>query len=94
MNAAHHVNRAASIVELDEERGYAFNVQPDDVSATIREAALQLSQRQRDALFLRYYLDFDYHAIAATLGVEVGTVSATLHAARRALGHALEEAPR
>ena len=53
-----------------------------------------LSQRQRDALFLRYYLDFDYRTIAETLGIEVGTVSATLHAARAALGHALQEAPR
>ena len=52
---------------------------------------LQLPQRQRDALFLRHYLDFDYAAIAETLGIEIGTVSATLHAARRALARALEE---
>jgi DNA-directed RNA polymerase specialized sigma24 family protein len=45
-----------------------------------REAVRQLPQRQRDALFLRYYLDFDYRAIAEALDVEVGTISATLHA--------------
>jgi hypothetical protein len=31
----------------------------------------QLPQRQRDALFLRYDLGFDYATIAETLGVEV-----------------------
>jgi RNA polymerase sigma factor (sigma-70 family) len=63
-----------------------------DSSAIVREAVQQLPQRQRDALFLRFYLDFDYAAIADALGVEVGTVSATLHAARSALARTLEEA--
>jgi RNA polymerase sigma factor (sigma-70 family) len=49
-----------------------------------------LPERQRLALFLRYYADLDYRRIADVLGVEVGTVSASLHAAltnlRRALG--------
>ena len=52
-----------------------------------------LPQRQRDALFLRYYLDFDYRAIAEALDVEVGTISATLHAARSSLMDALQEVP-
>jgi hypothetical protein len=46
---------------------------------------------QREALFLRFYLDFDYAAIAEALEVEIGTVSATLHAAREGLGRALME---
>jgi len=50
-----------------------------------------LPDRQREALFLRFYLDLDYAAIAAALDVEVGTVSATLHAAREGLGRALME---
>jgi DNA-directed RNA polymerase specialized sigma24 family protein len=45
-------------------------------------------------LFLRHYLDLDYHAIAEVLVVEVGTVSATLHAARSSLRDALQEVPR
>lgn len=57
----------------------------------VRKAIHDLPARQRDALFLRHYLDFDYAAIAATLGVEVGTVSATLHAARAALRDSLQE---
>lgn len=53
-----------------------------------------LPERQRLALFLRYYADLDYRGIAAVLGVEVGTVSASLHAALKALRRALEEARR
>jgi RNA polymerase sigma factor (sigma-70 family) len=60
-------------------------------SLVVREAVGQLPRRQREALFLRHYLEFDYAAIATALGVEVGTVSATLHAARAALAQALQE---
>lgn len=58
---------------------------------TVRDAVRSLPDRQREALFLRFYLDLDYAAIAAALDVEVGTVSATLHAAREGLGRALME---
>lgn len=57
----------------------------------VRVAIAHLPQRQRDALFLRFYLDFDYARIAETLGIEIGTVSATLHAARAALTDTLQE---
>lgn len=60
-------------------------------AAVVRDAVRQLPQRQRDALYLRFYLGFDYRTIAETLGIEVGTVSATLHAARAALAHNLQE---
>lgn len=63
-------------------------------SLVVREAVTQLPRRQRDALFLRYYLEFDYLSIAEALGVEVGTVSATLHAARASLEQALQEVQR
>jgi RNA polymerase sigma factor (sigma-70 family) len=53
-----------------------------------------LPERQREALFLRYYADLEYRAIAEVLGIEVGTVSATLSAAHRALRKRLEEAQR
>jgi RNA polymerase sigma-70 factor (ECF subfamily) len=51
-----------------------------------------LPERQRLAVFLRYGADLDYETIAAALGVEVGTVSATLHAAREALKQSMEVA--
>ena len=44
-----------------------------------------LPERQRLAVYLRYYADLDYRAIAHVLGVEVGTVSATLSSAHQAL---------
>jgi RNA polymerase sigma-70 factor (ECF subfamily) len=52
-----------------------------------------LPERQRLALFLRYYADLDYDAIADALGVARGTVAATLNAAHAALRRTLEEVP-
>jgi RNA polymerase sigma factor (sigma-70 family) len=72
----------------------------DDASATMnghREAGAlgalvaALPERQRLALFLRYYADLDYEAIADALGVKAGTVAATLHAAHAALRSELLE---
>lgn len=57
----------------------------------LRSWIASLPVRQRAALFLRYYADLDYRTIADVLGVEVGTVSATLSAAHTALRRALKE---
>jgi RNA polymerase sigma factor (sigma-70 family) len=59
--------------------------------AVVREAIMRLPRRQREAVFLRYYLDLDYSSIAEALGVEKGTVSASLHAAKAALIDVLQE---
>jgi DNA-directed RNA polymerase specialized sigma24 family protein len=53
-----------------------------------------LPERQRLALFLRYYADLDYEAIADALGVKAGTIAATLHAAHAALRRELLEVKR
>jgi RNA polymerase sigma-70 factor (ECF subfamily) len=53
-----------------------------------------LTERQREIVFLHYYADLDYAAIAAALAISPGTVGATLNAARRTLRQALEEVPR
>jgi RNA polymerase sigma factor (sigma-70 family) len=53
-----------------------------------------LPERQRLALFLRYYADLDYEAIATALGVKPGTVAATLHAAHTTLRRQLLEVER
>jgi RNA polymerase sigma-70 factor (ECF subfamily) len=58
----------------------------------VRAAIAALPERQRLTLFLRYYADLDYDAIAATLGVAPGTVGATLNAAHAALRTSLREA--
>jgi RNA polymerase sigma-70 factor (ECF subfamily) len=95
INAAQDLNRAASRMQLEaEDAGAESTTTSDEDGSIVREAVLRLPQRQRDALFLLYYLDFDYRAIAEALGVEVGTVSATLHAARGSLRNALQEVRR
>jgi RNA polymerase sigma-70 factor (ECF subfamily) len=60
----------------------------------VRRWVAALPERQRLAVFLRYYADLDYRAIAAVLEIEVGTVSATLSAAHEALRRMLKEVPR
>ena len=92
LNAAHDARPPGADHELREEHDPVW--EPGAPDADVRDAVRRLPPRQRDALFLRFYLDFDYVAIAETLGVEVGTVSATLHAARQNLTSALEEAAR
>jgi RNA polymerase sigma-70 factor, ECF subfamily len=58
----------------------------------VRRAIAGLPERQRLVLFLRYYADLDYRAIADALEIAPGTVAATLHAAHSSLHSALEEA--
>lgn len=90
LNAARDIHAPAAVLEPVE----PVTCQPEAPDGTVREAVRRLPARQRDALFLRFYLDFDYLAIAETLGIEVGTVAATLHAARTNLFRALEEVVR
>jgi len=95
LNAALDLNRVFSRMQSEPEDVAADSMTAsDDSGLVIREAVRRLPQRQRDALFLRYYLDFDYRAIAEALDVELGTISATLHAARNSLTDALQEVRR
>lgn len=57
----------------------------------LRECLLALPERQRLAVFLRYYADLSYDQIAEALGVKPGTVAASLNAAHAALRRDLEE---
>jgi len=57
----------------------------------IRRWIAVLPARQREAIFLRYFADLDYGTIAEALGIEIGTVSATLGAAHRSLRKKLQE---
>lgn len=61
--------------------------------AEVRALLARLPERQRLALFLRYYADLDYAAIARVLDVAPGTVAATLNAAHARLRTLLEEVP-
>ena len=60
----------------------------------VRTWVAALPERQRLAVFLRYFADLDYQSIAVALEVEVGTVSATLATAHAALRRSYEEAVR
>jgi RNA polymerase sigma-70 factor (ECF subfamily) len=91
VNAALAVRRdALPLGETDE--AFAFDADPGDED--VRRWISLLPERQRVAVFLRYYADLDYRAIGAALEIETGTVSATLSAAHAALRKQLEEVKR
>jgi RNA polymerase sigma factor (sigma-70 family) len=58
---------------------------------SVRAAVRRLPERQRLALFLRFYADMDYTTIAELLDVSEGTVGASLNAARETLRGLLGE---
>ena len=84
--------RRASEIEWESENAAApsTNGVPEH-DATVRAWVASLPERQRLAVFLRYFADLDYRSIAAALEVEVGTVSATLAAAHSSLRRSFEE---
>lgn len=84
--------RALATSALDQPDAPSANGQRDEGELAALVAALP--ERQRLTLFLRYYADLDYGAIADALGVKPGTVAATLHAARAALRRELAEVQR
>lgn len=73
--------------------GWAPNGGSDDPFG-VRALIAALPGRQREVLFLRYYADLEYRAIAEVLAIEPGTVAATLSAAHQTLRKRLEEARR
>jgi RNA polymerase sigma factor (sigma-70 family) len=93
VNEARRLAREPSEAPLDAASEPATNGQGEDLLGVATWIGT-LPARQREALFLRHYADLEYRAIADVLGIEVGTVSATLAAAHRALRTRLEEAPR
>jgi RNA polymerase sigma-70 factor (ECF subfamily) len=69
---------------------------PADASdrSELRDLIASLPERQRLAIYLRYYADLDYRAIADALGISPGTVGAALNQARQNLRHLLMEVSR
>lgn len=88
VNAAHRGSPRHPALVLDQEP--ATNGASGD-ERHIRPWLAALPERQRLAVFLRYYADLDYRTIASVLEVEVGTVSATLSAALTSLRRSLSE---
>lgn len=71
--------------------------QPGDSGAfdeDVRVAVGLLPERQRLVLFLRYYADLPYERIGRVLGIERGTVAATLHSAHASLRQTMREVAR
>jgi RNA polymerase sigma factor (sigma-70 family) len=62
-----------------------------ETDTDLREALLALPERQRLAVFLRYYADLSYDQIAEALGIRPGTVAASLNTAHATLRRNLEE---
>ena len=78
---------------VDRDEAATANGRPEQ-DAELRVALARLPERQRTAVFLRYYADLDYVEIGEALGISTGTVSATLNAAHAALRSRMEEVPR
>jgi RNA polymerase sigma-70 factor (ECF subfamily) len=89
LNAARSDVRRITPVAGNTETG-SVNGDPG-ADATLRAVLALLPERQRTAVFLRYYADLDYAAIGAALGISTGSVSATLSAAHATLRNRLEE---
>jgi len=91
VNAARNVRDRSPRVAEDSHADAAADDVVDERRDAVRAAVAALPERQRLALFLRYYADLDYAGIAAVLGVRRGTVSATLNHAHATLRAALDE---
>ena len=68
----------------------AHAAEPRDWTA-VRRLLAALPERRRTIVFLRYYADLDYEAIASALEISSGTVAATLHEAHDTLRRELPE---
>lgn len=86
--------RAAELTWASESATTSSTNHVPEQDATVRAWVASLPERQRLAVFLRYFADLDYQSIAIALEVEVGTVSATLATAHAALRRSYEEAVR
>ena len=90
LNAARSdVRRGAHAMVYD--ATVSTNGRPEE-NVELRVALARLPERQRTAVFLRYYADLDYAAIGEALGISAGTVAATLNTAHAALRTRLEAA--
>jgi RNA polymerase sigma-70 factor (ECF subfamily) len=81
------------LTRLDESHAAEMNGH-DEEWLELRAVVAALPERQRVVLFLRHYADLDYRQIAEAVGIERGTVAATLHAAHRKVREAIKEVQR
>jgi RNA polymerase sigma-70 factor (ECF subfamily) len=67
------------------------NATETDHAGDVRAVIQELPERQRLVVFLRYWADLDYAAIAEALAIAPGTVAAALHAAHGSIRNGLQE---
>jgi RNA polymerase sigma-70 factor, ECF subfamily len=89
-----HRGRRPAASELADEPTVRDNGSAAEPRERVRAALSLLPERQRLVLFLRYYADLDYGAIADALDISTGTVGATLSSAHASMSRLLEEVPR
>jgi len=93
VNAAkNHRRDARPADELPNELPHSSNGASHSESGDVAAALATLPERQRLVLFLRFYADLEYGAIAEALEVSPGTIGPTLTAARSALQQLLFKA--
>lgn len=85
LNVARRRARRAGLHRRLAGRHTVASVRLEPVDAELWAAVRRLPARQRTAVALRYIADLSEAVIAEVMGVAPGTVSATLHAARRRL---------
>jgi RNA polymerase sigma-70 factor (ECF subfamily) len=92
INAAHDVRTAAAgELARDPLPEPASNGHPPGRDDAVRAVIVALPPKQRLTIFLRYFADLDYEAIAEVLDVRPGTVAATLHKAHATIRERLQE---
>jgi RNA polymerase sigma-70 factor (ECF subfamily) len=89
VNEARRLARTPRSGQLEAAAEQSSNGRPEDPLG-VRALVAALPPRQREVLFLRYYADLEYRAIAEVLAIEPGTVAATLNTAHQALRERLE----
>jgi len=83
--AKNHRRDTHAVSELPGELALSSNGTGHPEPGDVAGAVTALPERQRLVLFLRYYADLDYGAIAQALEISPGTIGPTLTAARAAL---------
>jgi RNA polymerase sigma-70 factor (ECF subfamily) len=89
VNEAQDQARRRTVVPLDERITTSAGIATGPDRRWVRSAVAALPEQQRLVLFLHYFGDLDYATVADTLGIQPGTVAATLNAARRTLARRL-----
>jgi RNA polymerase sigma-70 factor (ECF subfamily) len=90
VNAARGHVRRLSVADVADV-AVGSNGRAEERDERVRAAIALLPERQRLVLFLRYYADLDYAAIADAVEISEGTVGATLTAARASMSQLLQE---